>query len=155
MPPSPATAGYVTAGVTSGIGSTQRITWNHNLGAHITMQVLLTRDGGATFDLEGPERSGAQFPDDERVMFQDQSIDAGHQRAPDIAVGHEQAIERIVGPTQSLSKNCSGSESLCWWGRRTRGSGTTSTHSHAGRDTRPPSPRRLMGAGAPAAGLIL
>ena len=30
-------------------------------------------------------------------------------------------------------------------GRRTRGSGTTPTHSRIGRDTRPPPPRRLIG----------
>ncbi len=41
--------------------------------------------------------------------------------------------------TQSLSKNRSGSEFPCSWGRRTL--------PHNGRDTRPPPPRRLMGAG--------
>ncbi len=41
--------------------------------------------------------------------------------------------------TQSLSKNRSGSEFPRWWGRRTL--------PHDGRDTRPPPPRRLLGAG--------
>jgi hypothetical protein len=48
--------------------------------------------------------------------------------------------ERGPLSAQSLSKNCSGSlRPLFLWGRRTL--------PHAGRDTRPPPPRRLMGAG--------
>ncbi len=43
---------------------------------------------------------------------------------------------------QSLSNNCSGSEFLAGGG-----GGPSPTHPHAGRDTRPPPPRRLMGAG--------
>src|SRR6266540_899420 len=39
--------------------------------------------------------------------------------------------------SQSLSKNCSGSELLGWWGRQTL--------PHVGRDTRPPPPGRLTG----------
>ncbi len=46
----------------------------------------------------------------------------------------------FADPAQSLSKNCSGSELLGWWGRQTL--------PHVGLDTRPPPPRRLMGAGA-------
>ena len=48
-------------------------------------------------------------------------------------------VPSFMRRTQSLSKNCSGSEFPCWWGRRTL--------PHVGRDTRPPPPRRLLGAG--------
>jgi hypothetical protein len=50
---------------------------------------------------------------------------------------------QVPAVTQKLSNSCSASETLCWWGRQTL--------PHVGRDTRPPPPRRLVGAGAPSA----